>query len=107
MVYREEFSEFGIKNAIWLVVLIVISSWIWYFFVAQWVLDPYHLYETPFEGFIATLLDIFPGYFIRFEGYLTILILLGLNLSAAFLAGFTKSKIREYKKKLMNKPTII
>jgi len=85
MVYREEFTEFGIKNSIWLVILIVIESWIWYFFVVDFNIL------------------IIPLYFIRFESYLTMLILLGINLSAAFLAGYTKIKIREYKKKLLNK----
>jgi len=85
MVYREEFTEFGIKNSIWLVILIVIESWIWYFFVVDFNIL------------------IIPLYFIRFESYLTMLILLGINLSAAFLAGYTKIKIREYKKKLVNK----
>lgn len=89
MVYREEFTEFGIKNSIWMVILIVIESWIWYFFVVDF-----------------NLLMI-PLYFIRFESYLTILILLGVNLSAALLAGLTKAKIKEYKKKLMTKPTMI
>jgi len=89
MVYREEFTEFGIKNSIWIVILIVIESWIWYFFVVDF-----------------NLLMI-PLYFIRFESYLTILILLGVNLSAALLAGYTKGKIKEYKKKLMTKPTMI
>ena len=85
MVYREEFTEFGIKNSIWLVILIVIESWIWYFFVVDFNIL------------------IIPLYFIRFESYLTILILLGINLSTAFLAGYTKIKIREYRKKLVNK----
>lgn len=89
MVYREEFTEFGIKNSIWIVILIVIESWIWYFFVVDF-----------------NLLMI-PLYFIRFESYLTILILLGVNLSAALLAGYIKGKIKEYKKKLMTKPTMI
>ena len=89
MVYREEFTEFGIKNSIWIVILIVIESWIWYFFVVDF-----------------NLLMI-PLYFIRFESYLTMLILLGVNLSAALLAGYIKGKIKEYKKKLMTKPTMI
>lgn len=86
MVYREEFTEFGIKNSVWLVLLIVIESWIWYFFIVDFNIL------------------IIPLYFIRFESYLTILILLGINLSTALLAGYAKNKIKEYKKKLINKP---
>ena len=86
MVYREEFTEFGIKNSFWLVVLIVIESWIWYFFIVDFNIL------------------IIPLYFIRFESYLTILILVGINLSTALLAGYTKNKIKEYRKKLINKP---
>jgi len=107
MVYREEFPEFGIKNSIWLVILIVIESWIWYFFINPTILDPTYPREYTLEVFIITFLDIFPGYFIRYESYLTILILLGINVSTALLAGFTKVKIREYRKKLLTKPTMI
>ena len=89
MVYREEFTEFGIKNSIWMVIVIVIESWIWYFFVVDFNLL------------------IIPLYFIRLDSYLTILILLGVNLSAALLAGYTKSQIKKYKKKLMTKPIMI
>ncbi|MFX0010955.1 MAG: hypothetical protein ACFE9R_11615 [Candidatus Hermodarchaeota archaeon] len=97
MVYREEFTEFGIKNSLWLVVLIIIESWIWYFFIRG------------FDGevLIQTFINIFPLYFIRYETYLTILILLGINLATAFFAGFVKTKLREYRKKLMKKPTMI
>ena len=107
MVYREKFSEFGIKNSIWLVLVIVIESWIWYFFINPSILNPTYPAEYNLETFVSTLLDIFPGYFIRYESYLTILILLGFNLGTAFLAGFVKVKVREYRKKLMAKPTVI
>jgi len=82
MVFREDFYEFGIKNSIWLVLLIVIESWIWYFFIVYFNLL------------------IIPLYFIRYESYLTILTLMGINLLAAILAGFTKEQIKESKRKL-------
>jgi hypothetical protein len=107
MVYREKFSEFGIKNSIWLVLVIVIESWIWYFFINPTTLNPIYPQEYTLDIFISTFLDIFPGYFIRYESYLTILILLGINLGTAFLAGFVKVRIREYRKKLLAKPTVI
>jgi apolipoprotein N-acyltransferase len=78
MVFRENFFEYGIKNSIWLTPIIIIMSWIWYWFL---------------NGFDITLIGV---YFIRIEGYITILSLLGINLLTAILASFAKEQYKRY-----------
>ena len=56
MVYREEFTEFGIKNRFWLVVLIVIESWIWYFFIVDFNILMIPLYFIRFESHYSEFL---------------------------------------------------
>lgn len=82
MVFRENFFEYGIRNSMWLVPLIIIESWIWYFFIVD---------------FDITIIAL---YFIRYESYITILSLLGINLLAAITGAFAKQKYKEYFKKL-------
>jgi hypothetical protein len=72
--FRESFYEYAIRNSIWYVPAIIIISWIWY-----WIL----------YGFDASVFYI---YFIRVEGYITILTLLCTNLFAAILASVTNEK---------------
>ena len=74
MVFRESFYEYGIRNSIWLVPLIIIESWIWYFFIIEFNLT------------------VIPLYFTRYESYITILSLLGINLLAAITGAFVKQK---------------
>jgi len=81
MVFRESFYEYGIRNSIWLVPLIIIESWIWYFFIIEFNLA------------------IIPLYFTKFESYLTILSLLGINLLAAVTGAFAKQKYTQSIKK--------
>jgi hypothetical protein len=81
MVFRENFYEYGIRNSIWLVPLIIIESWIWYFFLI---------------GFDITII---PTYFMRYESYITIISLLGINLLAAISGAFAKQKYIQYFKK--------
>ncbi len=82
MVFRETFYEYGIRNSIWLVLIIIIESWIWYFFIVDFNIM------------------IIPLYFTRYESYITILSLLGINLAAAIAGAFTKQKYNEYFKKI-------
>ena len=35
MVIREHFFEYGIRNSIWLVLFIMIESWVWYWFITE------------------------------------------------------------------------
>lgn len=72
--YRESFFEYSIRNSIWLIPATIILSWFWY-----WILFGF--------DFI-----VFYIYFIRIEGYLTILTLLCTNLFAAILASIIKQK---------------
>lgn len=78
MVIRENFFEYGIRNSIWLIPFIIVMSWIWYWF----------LYGFDF-GMIGL-------YFIRFESYLTILTLLGINLLAALIASIVKERYSRF-----------
>jgi len=79
MVFRENFFEYGIRNSIWLVPFIIIQSWIWYWFII--------------ENFDISLIW---GYFTRIESYITILTLLGINISAAILAAIARQKYNAY-----------
>ncbi|TFG13186.1 MAG: hypothetical protein EU535_05310 [Promethearchaeota archaeon] len=82
MVLREPFFEYGIRNSIWLVLFIMIESWIWYWFIIEQI------------DIIAIGV-----YFLRIETYLTILLLLGINLLAALLGAITKETYRARIKK--------
>jgi hypothetical protein len=79
MVFRERFFEYGIRNSIWLIPFIMIETWIWYWFIV--------------ESFDITVIG---AYFLRIESYLTILSLLGINLSAAILGAIAKQKYYSY-----------
>ena len=72
---RESFYEYAIRNSIWYIPGIIIMSWFWYWIV--------------FLEFDATVFFI---YFIRIEGYLTILSLLCINLLAAILASIVNER---------------
>lgn len=74
---RENFFEYAIRNSIWYIPAIMIMSWFWYWFLF---------------GFDVTVFYI---YFIRIEGYLTIISLLCINLLAAILASIIIEKRKE------------
>lgn len=78
MVVREKFFEYGIRNSIWLTPIIMIESWIWYWFI---------------NGFDITIIGQF---FSHYEGYLTILSILCLNLLPAILAAITRIQYDKY-----------
>ena len=75
MVFRERFFEYGIRNSIWLIPFIIVQSWIWYWFII--------------ESFDISLIW---GYFTRIESYITIFILLGINILAAILSAIAREK---------------
>ena len=75
MAFREKFFEYGIRNSIWLVPFIIVQSWIWYWFIM--------------ESFDITIIG---AYFLRIESYITILVLLGLNVFIAILAAIARIK---------------
>jgi hypothetical protein len=78
MAYREYFFEYAIRNSIWMTILIIFQSWIWYWFT---------------NGFDLVQIGIF---FISIEGYLTILIILCINVVSAFTASYVKVKYKQY-----------
>ena len=82
MVLRENFYEYGIRNSIWLIPFIIVMSWIWYWFI---------------NGFDITMIGI---YFMRYETYINILVLLGINLLSALLAAITKESYARYSRKM-------
>ena len=77
MAYREPFYEYAIRNSIWMTLLIIIQSWIWYWFI---------------NGFDFVQIGIF---FISLEGYLSILIILGINMVSAFTASYLRTKMKQ------------
>ena len=85
MVFRETFFEYGIRNSIWLTPIIIAQSFIW-----TWIM----------YGFNLTIIG---DFFTRYEGYVTILSILGLNLFAAISAAILK----QYKDKIRKMRTII
>ena len=87
--FREQFFEYGIKNSIWLVPVIVIESWIWFMFINSFQADLLELFGT-----------LFITYFVSFESYLTILILLVINVLSAILGAFAKQKYKDYLSKI-------
>ena len=84
MVFREQFFEYGIRNSIWITPFVIGMSWMWAFLI-----DP---------G--SNLLVVIGTYFIRIEGYLTIVTLLGINLLTAILASSAKEKYKQYSEKM-------
>ncbi|MHA1706298.1 MAG: hypothetical protein ACTSUX_09455 [Promethearchaeota archaeon] len=84
MAFRETFYEYGIRNSIWLILFIVIESWIWY-----WII---------FKNF-DILIIIF--YFSNLESYITILSLLGISLLASILGSAAKYKYKQRIKKIL------
>lgn len=75
--FRELFYEYAIRNSIWYIPVIMIISWFWYWFLFGF--DP----------------SVFYIYFIKVEGYLTILSLLCINLLAAISASIVNEKRKE------------
>ncbi|NVM44637.1 MAG: hypothetical protein HWN79_06955 [Candidatus Lokiarchaeota archaeon] len=75
MVFRERFFEYGIRNSIWLIPFIIVQSWIWYWFVV--------------ENFDISVIW---GYFTRIESYITIFILLGINVLSAILGAIARER---------------
>jgi len=73
MVLREKFFEYGIRNSIWLTPIIIIQSFIW-----TWIIN------GSFD------IIIIGEFFTRYEGYVTILSILSINLFAAILASIIK-----------------
>ena len=82
LVLRENFFEYGIRNSIWLIPFIIVMSWIWYWFI---------------NGFDISMIGI---YFLRFETYINILVLLGINLLSALLAAITKESYARFSRKV-------
>ncbi|TFG00931.1 MAG: hypothetical protein EU542_07605 [Promethearchaeota archaeon] len=82
MAIRETFYEYGIKNSVWLVPFIMIESWIWYLFI-----------NGSFN-----ILGTIGYYFTSIEAYITIFVLIGINLSTALIAVIIKERYKIYKK---------
>ena len=80
MAYREHFFEYGIRNSIWLTLVIIIESWIWYWFI---------------NGFDFVKIGEF---FTNYQGYLTIFSILGINIFSAILASIIKQKYESTRK---------
>jgi hypothetical protein len=97
IVFREHFFEYGIRNSIWLVPFIIVESWIWYWYI-NW-----HITEGDFYSYMSDIsnLEFIGTFFIRLEGYITILSLLGTVLLSAFLAAVIKEKYKRIKEKVM------
>lgn len=82
LAFRETFFEYGLRNSIMLVPIIIGISWLW-----SWIINGFNLI-------------IIPLFFITLDGYLTIISLLGINFATAILASILKQKYKEYKTKI-------
>lgn len=93
MAFREKFFEYGIRNSIWLIPIMVGMSWIWYWFISMDITT-------------VNILDIFGiigTWFISIESYITVLVLLVINLTASISAAVARikyDKILERTKKI-------
>ena len=76
MAYRESFFEYAIRNSIWMTLLIIFQSWIWYWFT---------------NGFDLIEIGLF---FTRIEGYFTILMILCINVVSALSASYIRIKYK-------------
>ena len=74
---NEKFFEYGIRNSIWLVPIIVIESWIWY-----WIINVYQV-------------NFFVDYFLNLNSYFTILVLFCVIFITAVLAAYVRQKYEE------------
>ncbi|TFF99017.1 MAG: hypothetical protein EU541_06000 [Promethearchaeota archaeon] len=83
MAFRENFFEYGIRNSLWLIPLVIIESWIWVWF----------LYGTNF-------LNILILYFGTINGYLSILSLFITHIIAGILGSYVKERYKMYLKKI-------
>jgi hypothetical protein len=86
MAFRENFFEYGIRNSIWLIPVIVGMSWIWYWFIIMNIAT-------------VNILDIFSiigMWFISIESYITILVLLAINLTASISASIARVKYNRF-----------
>lgn len=88
MVFRENFFEYGIRNSIWLILIIMVESWVWYYFIVFTL-------PSDFFGTLASVFIAIGQFFINYEGYLTIATLLTINLFAAILASIAKEKYNQ------------
>jgi len=79
LAFREAFFEYGLRNSIMLVPIIIGMAWFW-----SWLTNGFNLI-------------IIPLFFIRLDGYLTIISIFGINLATAILATILKQKYKEYK----------
>lgn len=79
MTFRENFYEYGIRNSLWTIPFIIVSSWVWYWFI-----------DGEFN------IGIIGIYFIQIESYISILSLLAIILSASFLGAMAKEKYKRY-----------
>lgn len=79
MTFREKFFEYGIRNSLWLVPIIMGMSWLWYWFITV--------------RFDFTVIF---GYFLRIESYLTIILLLGINLGASISGSIAREYYNRY-----------
>ncbi|MFW9987873.1 MAG: hypothetical protein ACFFC3_04395 [Candidatus Odinarchaeota archaeon] len=74
MALREDFFEYAIRNSIWLIPAILIMAWIWH-----WIIYGFDIF-------------IISTFFSRWEGYVTILSLFGINLLSSISAVVIKQK---------------
>ncbi|MBD3214820.1 MAG: hypothetical protein GF311_19570 [Candidatus Lokiarchaeota archaeon] len=82
MVIREDFFQYGIRNAIWLTPIVLGLSCIWF-----WIIN----------GFNISIVWL---YFITLDGWITILSILGINITTALLASYVKLLLLKRKKEL-------
>ena len=84
MTYKEDIPHYGIRASIWLVPMIILEGFIFYFVMFGFSLDPFILQ------------------FAHFEGYLNILILIGLTLSGSLIGMKLKQFSVRKKEKSLN-----
>ncbi|NHJ19356.1 MAG: hypothetical protein EAX91_00325 [Candidatus Lokiarchaeota archaeon] len=81
LTYKEDIPHYGIRASIWLIPTIIVEGFIFYFVMFGFSLEPFVLQ------------------FAHIEGYLNILILIGLTLSGSLLGMKLKQSVERKKEK--------
>ena len=87
--FSEDFLVDGVKNCLRIVPFIVLSSIIWFMINGLGNFD---------VALVTRLLKPFADYFVSWEGYVNIVILLIISVGSSILGGFLKIKMVEYSK---------
>lgn len=97
--FREDFLIYAIKNSIWTIPFIILMSWFWYminyfnipFLYNFWSIDAWGYWFSQLQLDFIGLINLLGSYFTSINGYLNILVLGLVYISAGILGGYFKT----------------